>query len=91
MFHSLFTREIADPQCGFKAISREVRDKVLLEVENDGFFFDTELIMRVVRAGYKVKEVPVKWIEGSGTSLKFTRDIPRFLKGMFDLYWKLRN
>jgi len=79
LFRTLFGSDVHDPQCGFKAISRHVRDNVLPYVESDDFFFDTELIIRAVRAGYRVDEVPVNWSEGSGSTVHLLRDAPRFL------------
>ena len=54
---------VADAPCGFKAISRKVRDQLLPQVENGEWFFDTELLVRPARAGYRVKEIPVRWRE----------------------------
>jgi len=91
LFHMLFTWKITDPQCGFKAISKEVRDNVAPYIENKGFFFDTELIMRTIKAGYSVYEIPVTWKEASSSTLKFAKDVPRFLKGLFGLYIRLKK
>ena len=89
LFHSLFKTDITDPQCGFKAINKEVRDNVLPYVENTGFFFDTELLLRAYYTGYKIKEVPVSWTEDPDTTVDFVRDIPKFLKGMIRLKYQL--
>jgi glycosyltransferase involved in cell wall biosynthesis len=67
----LFRDKIHDHQCGFKAFSREQILPILNEVEDNQFFFDTELIIRTKMRGYKIKEIPVKWEEPEGR-------IPRF-------------
>ncbi|HJV32988.1 MAG TPA: glycosyltransferase [Patescibacteria group bacterium] len=50
-----------DLQCGCKAFSRRVRDVILPSVKDDGFFFDTEFLARLARAGMRVEEMPVRW------------------------------
>lgn len=54
---------IRDRQCGFKIIKTRVFKHVLKEVKDDHWFFDTELIFRCGRYGYKVMEVPISWRE----------------------------
>jgi hypothetical protein len=53
----------SDAQCGFKAGRREVIVPLLELVEDDGWFFDTELLYRAHRSRYALHEVPVRWVE----------------------------
>jgi glycosyltransferase AglD len=57
----LFSDGIHDHQCGFKIMTRQVAETVLHFSRTDGFFFDTEMILRCKKLGFPVKEVPVKW------------------------------
>ncbi len=66
----LFLDGIHDHQCGFKTMSREVAEAVLDCSKSDGYFFDTELIVRCKQLGYPVKEVAVSWHERSNGSSK---------------------
>jgi glycosyltransferase involved in cell wall biosynthesis len=66
----LFLDGIHDHQCGFKTMSREVAEAVLNCSKSDGYFFDTELIVRCKQLGYPVKEVAVTWHERSKGSSK---------------------
>jgi glycosyltransferase AglD len=59
----LFLDGIHDHQCGFKTMSREVAEVVLSNSKSDGYFFDTEMIVRCKKLGYPVVEVPVRWAE----------------------------
>ena len=59
----LFLDGIHDHQCGFKTMSREVAEVVLNNSKSDGYFFDTEMIVRCKKLGYPVVEVPVRWAE----------------------------
>ncbi|MDR7279567.1 bifunctional glycosyltransferase family 2/GtrA family protein [Catenuloplanes atrovinosus] len=53
----------SDAQCGFKAIRKDVADRLLPLVEDTGWFFDTELLVLAERAGLRIHEVPVDWVD----------------------------
>jgi putative flippase GtrA len=53
----------SDAQCGFKAIRADVAARLLPLVEDTGWFFDTELLVLAERAGLRIHEVPVDWID----------------------------
>lgn len=50
-----------DMPCGIKAVSGRIIRELLTEVKDDGFFFDSELILRAGKRGYKIVEVPIIW------------------------------
>ncbi len=54
---------LSDAQCGFKAIRADVAARLLPLVEDAGWFFDTELLVLAERAGLRIHEVPVDWID----------------------------
>jgi putative flippase GtrA len=54
---------LSDAQCGFKAIRADVARELLPLVEDTGWFFDTELLVLAERAGLRVHEVPVDWVD----------------------------
>jgi len=59
----LFRTGVVDHQCGFKGL-RNSDARVLFErVEDNGFLFDTELILRAKKLGLPIKRIPVKWKE----------------------------
>jgi glycosyltransferase involved in cell wall biosynthesis len=60
---ALFFDGIHDHQCGFKTMSREVAEVVLNSSKSDGYFFDTEMIVRCKNLGFPIAEVPVNWTE----------------------------
>ncbi len=72
----LFLDGIHDHQCGFKTMSREVAEVVLSNSKYDGYFFDTEMIVRCKQLGYPVVEVPVRWAEKNkgGSKVSPVRD-----------------
>lgn len=82
----LFTR-FSDAQCGFKAISREVAQKVLPLIQDNNWFFDTELLVLAEKMGYRIKDVPVRWIEDRDTRVKIGSTITEDLRGL----WRMRR
>ena len=52
-----------DAQCGFKAIRRDAVDVVLPLVDDQAWFFDTEVLITAQRLGLRVHEVPVDWVD----------------------------
>jgi glycosyltransferase involved in cell wall biosynthesis len=59
----LFGNRFSDAQCGFKALKRGIAHKLLSQVEDGEWFFDTELLLLTEEQGYRISEVPVDWIE----------------------------
>ncbi|MCR4334670.1 MAG: glycosyltransferase [Patescibacteria group bacterium] len=52
-----------DAQCGFKAMSKKMVHELIPQTIDNGWFWDTELMIMACRGGYKVLEVPVTWHE----------------------------
>ncbi len=59
----LFRNRFSDAQCGFKAVKGTVARGLLPRVEDDEWFFDTELLLLAEERGLRIHEVPVDWIE----------------------------
>jgi putative flippase GtrA len=59
----------SDAQCGFKAIRSDAARDLLPLVRDDGWFFDTELLVLAERSGMRIHEVPVDWIEDPCSSV----------------------
>jgi glycosyltransferase involved in cell wall biosynthesis len=85
----LFTR-FSDAQCGFKAVSRRVVEELVPQVQDQEWFFDTELLVLGEKQGYRIKDVPVRWIEDSDSRVKILRTAWEDIKGVFRLRLALR-
>lgn len=70
ILHATLELPCADAQCGFKAARRGPLLDVLSHVENQTWFFDTELLFYSHLAGYLIHEVPVRWVEDSKSSVR---------------------
>ena len=53
----------SDAQCGFKALRLEAAQQLLPLVEDEEWFFDTELLVTAERLGWRIGEVPVDWVD----------------------------
>lgn len=84
LFHLLFQTYIMDPQCGFKAFNRDVRDNLLPDIKDNGYFFDTELLIKAY-SQYSIKEIPVTWNEKPDSTLNLIKDVPKFLYQLMKL------
>lgn len=78
----MFCTKFYDAQCGFKAIRSEVARRLVPLVENQGWFFDTELLLLATRAGYDIKEVPAIWREDPGTTVNVIKTAKEDIKGL---------
>jgi len=66
--------KVSDCQCGLKVLRKAKFLKVLDKIEDNNWFFDTELIFRFQQAGYLIKEVPVHCKMTQSTKVAILRD-----------------
>ncbi len=76
----LFRTGFKDNICGFKAFKRGVILQLTKEAGIDktakrSVFWDTEILIRALQKGIKIKEIPVHWEEGKSSALTFKREI----------------
>ncbi len=72
-----------DAQCGFKAIRADVARRLLPLVEDTGWFFDTELLVLAERAGLRIHEVPVDWVDDPDTRVDIVATALADLRGIW--------
>ena len=82
-----FRAGFSDAQCGFKAMRADAARRLLPLVEDDGWFFDTELLLLAERNGMRIHEVPVDWIEDLDSRVDLLPTIAGDLAGL----WRLRR
>jgi len=81
---------LKDHQCGFKALRSQKILSLLDEIEATHWFWDTEMLVRAQRHGYKIKEIPVEWKSGKGTKVNLFKDSWSMFKHIMALWWKLK-
>ena len=82
LLHRALGVTFSDAQCGFKAMRRDVARTVLPYVEDTGWFFDTELLVIAERAGLRIHEVPVDWVDDADSSVDVAHTAAADLRGM---------
>jgi glycosyltransferase AglD len=79
---------IYDHQCGFKAFRKERILPLLPTIQSNHWFWDTEILVRAQRAGYRVTELPVRWRAGKGTTVRF-KDVFEMGTAILRLWWQI--
>jgi hypothetical protein len=72
----------SDAQCGFKAGRREVIQALLPAVENDRWFFDTELLYLAQRNRFSIREIPVAWVDDADSRVAIASTVREDLRGI---------
>lgn len=85
MMAALVLREIADTQCGFKFFAGDLVRGVARQLRVDGFAFDVELLWALTQHGVSVTEVPVRWSDQQGSTLRMMTDGWRAVRDLLDL------
>ena len=63
LLRGTLSARFSDAQCGFKAIRADVAERLLPMVADNGWFFDTEMLVLAERSGLRIHEVPVDWVD----------------------------
>jgi hypothetical protein len=84
----LFHSRVSDTH-GMKMMRRGVVDAVVPVVVSTQDLFDTELVLRAERAGYRIKEIPAIVEEQREARSSFLARVPRTLIGLARIRWHL--
>jgi glycosyltransferase involved in cell wall biosynthesis len=82
ILRTVLRARFSDAQCGFKAARGEVARSLLPDVRDDGWFFDTELLMLAQRRGLRIHEVPVDWVDDPDSRVDIVRTAIDDLRGV---------
>ena len=72
----------SDAQCGFKAVRTDVARTLLPLVEDEAWFFDTELLVLAERNGFRIHEVPVDWVDDPDSRVDVVSTAKADLRGI---------
>ena len=87
LLRTLLGTRFRDAQCGFKAIRFDVARRLLPLVIDDAWFFDTELLVLAQRAGLRIHEVPVDWVDDPDSRVEIRATALADLRGIWRLLW----
>ncbi len=82
LLHAALGARFSDAQCGFKAIRADRARELLPLVEDTGWFFDTELLVLAERAGLRIHEVPVDWLDDPDSRVEIASTALADVKGI---------
>jgi putative flippase GtrA len=82
LLHATMRAGFSDAQCGFKAMRTQCARALLPHVLDDGWFFDTELLLLSERAGLRIAEIPVDWVDDPDSRVDVISTAVDDLKGM---------
>lgn len=80
-----------DTQCGFKMLTRKAAHEIAKRMVVDRFGFDFELIVLAEKLGFKIKQLPVRWMNEEGSTVRLTGP-NGFIQVLIDLFktkWRL--
>lgn len=79
----------SDAQCGFKALRADVARRLLPEVQNENWFFDTELLLLAEHHGLRIAEVAVSWVDDPTSTVDIRKTAMEDLRGLLRLTRRL--
>ncbi len=88
MIKALFFTRFSDAQCGFKGMSRRAADEIIPVTKDLGWFLDSEILIIAEKRGYKIKDVPVHWVDDPETRVKVMKTAWGDIKGLLRLRFK---
>jgi glycosyltransferase involved in cell wall biosynthesis len=90
LLRTVLGARFSDAQCGFKAVRTDAVRRLLPAVRDDGWFFDTELLMVAQREGMRIHEVPVDWVEDTDSRVDIVATALEDLRGIARLLTEVR-
>ena len=88
----VFSPRFRDAQCGFKAVSRRVAHDLAPLVLDNGWFFDSELLILAQKCGFRIREIPVRWTDDPDTRVRIIRTAWEDVKGLLRAQvWRRRK
>ncbi|MFP4403838.1 MAG: dolichyl-phosphate beta-glucosyltransferase [Candidatus Woesearchaeota archaeon] len=76
---------IKDTQCGFKLFKRNVARKIFKLQTRYRFSFDVEILFIAKKKGFKIKEIPVRWIDKKGSKVNLLKDSTKMFIDLFKI------
>lgn len=81
-----FQTQFSDAQCGFKGITKRVGKVLLPYIEDDAWFFDSELLIVGEKRGFRIYEEPVHWVDNPGSTVRVLHTVTGDLLGLVRLF-----
>ena len=80
-----------DTQCGLKILKRDTFQSIRPDLETDGFAFDVEVCLLLLKQGYKLEEFPISWHDTPGSKVSLIYDSIRMGVEVFRISKRIRT
>ncbi len=88
LVRALVPTGVSDTQCGGKAYTAEAARALFPLSTIDGFAFDAEVLFLARRSGYRIREVPLRLVQPTETSIHLLRDAPAMVRDLVLIRWR---
>jgi dolichyl-phosphate beta-glucosyltransferase len=78
---------VSDTQCGFKAYRGLAARQLFALAQIDRFLFDVEILYLAERAGLRILEIPVRWMDAAGSKVRFREGLVEMIRDL----WRIRR
>ncbi|MFC1690536.1 dolichyl-phosphate beta-glucosyltransferase [Nanoarchaeota archaeon] len=82
---TIATWGIKDTQCGFKLFKKKTAKEIFSRLTINNFGFDVEAIFIAKKKGYKIKEIPITWINSAGSKVSPVKDSIKMFLDLFKI------
>jgi len=89
LVRALVIEGFKDTQCGFKLFRGDVARGLFRKSLISGFSFDVEILFLAKKEGFRIKEVPVRWLNSPHSRVRIVRDSMKMFIELFKIraYW----
>ncbi|MFI5052801.1 MAG: glycosyltransferase [Acidimicrobiia bacterium] len=91
ILRTVLATRIHDAQCGFKAVRGDIARRLVPAIEDDGWFFDTEMLLLAERNGLRIHEVPVDWVDDPDSRVQIVPTAWNDLRGAARMFRKFAS
>ncbi len=82
----IFRTRISDAMCGFKFVRRSVLEHALANgAKSNGWFFATQLLLITEMMGFRIKEIPVNWVDDGNSKVRILNLSKQYLSEILEL------
>ena len=82
-----FWVRFTDAQCGFKAVTKDVVRTIIPHIQDNAWFFDTELLIFAEKSHLRIYEEPVTWVDNPGSTVRVLKTAQGDLEGLKRLFF----
>ena len=82
---SLLMISYNDTQCGAKVFRKKALEEVLPSLSMSEWAFDVEMLYQLNKKGFKIKSIPIKWLDEKYSTINFWKSGPNMVLGIVRL------